>query len=68
MKQISHIFLKDVRRHWPEISASLALLAAFGWKAVFGWTHPGEMAAATGFAFFDYRFLAGFIVVVLPIA
>jgi hypothetical protein len=29
MKQILHIFAKDTRRFWPEISISLALLATF---------------------------------------
>ena len=31
MKQILHIFRKDLRCHWAEIVASLALLAAFTW-------------------------------------
>jgi hypothetical protein len=29
MKQILHIFTKDVRRFWPEILTLLALVAAF---------------------------------------
>jgi len=33
MKQVAHIFAKDVRRHWPEVAASLALLVLFGWTA-----------------------------------
>jgi hypothetical protein len=31
MKQILHIFAKDVRRFWPEILISLAITAAFAW-------------------------------------
>jgi hypothetical protein len=30
MKQVAHILAKDVRRHWPEVAASLAVLALFG--------------------------------------
>jgi hypothetical protein len=29
MNQFLHIFKKDVRRHWPEILISFALLALF---------------------------------------
>ena len=32
MEQTVHIFRKDVRRHWPEIVVSIAVLAAFGWN------------------------------------
>jgi hypothetical protein len=31
MKQILHIFVKDMRRFWPEILVSLAITAAFAW-------------------------------------
>jgi hypothetical protein len=31
MKQVLHIFRKDVRRHWPEIAVSIALAAVYGW-------------------------------------
>lgn len=31
MKQILHIFRKDVRRHWPEILISLSLLGLYAW-------------------------------------
>src|SRR5439155_11374187 len=28
---ILHIFRKDVRQHWPEIGASIAILGAYAW-------------------------------------
>jgi hypothetical protein len=31
MNQVGHIFTKDVRRHWPEIAATLGLTGLFGW-------------------------------------
>ncbi len=37
MGQILHIFRKDVRRHWPEIAVSLALLIAFAWNEPKQW-------------------------------
>ena len=37
MKQILHIFRKDIRRHWPEIVLSLALLVAFAWYEPRNW-------------------------------
>jgi hypothetical protein len=38
MKQILNIFTKDFRHHWREIVASIALLVAFMWLDVRGWT------------------------------
>lgn len=37
MKQIGHIFQKDVRHHWLEILFSLAALAAFAWDQPRQW-------------------------------
>jgi hypothetical protein len=37
MKQVLHIFRKDIRRHWLEIIASLLLLFSFGWKMPMIW-------------------------------
>jgi hypothetical protein len=38
MKQIVHIFRKDVRHHWLEIVVALAVLAAFTWNEPIQWT------------------------------
>lgn len=38
MKQIFHIFRKDVRHHWPEIVLSLALLVAYAVEQPRNWT------------------------------
>jgi hypothetical protein len=35
MKQVVHIFAKDVRQHWPEVAASLAVLTLYGWTAAY---------------------------------
>ena len=40
MKQILHIFRKDVRHHWPEIFASLVLLVAFTAEQPRIWLDP----------------------------
>lgn len=66
MKQVSHIFLKDVRRFWPEIVTSIALLAAFGWNAMRSWGLPEELVAVSG-GWFEYKFLPGVVYVALPV-
>jgi hypothetical protein len=45
MDQILHIFKKDVRRHWPEILISLALLALFTRHELNPWEHTKEASA-----------------------
>jgi len=37
MDQILHVFRKDVRRHWPEIVLSIAILTAFAWNEPSQW-------------------------------
>jgi hypothetical protein len=37
MRQILHIFRKDVRHHWPAICFSLAAIAAFAWREPLRW-------------------------------
>src|SRR5215467_2139358 len=39
MDQILHIFKKDIRRHWPEILISLALLTLYTNRALHPWTN-----------------------------
>jgi hypothetical protein len=49
MKQVLHIFRKDVRRHWLEIIVSLLLLFSFAWKMPMLWTQEprfGEVPLA----------------------
>ena len=41
MKQILHIFKKDIRRHWPEIALSLTVLAAYVWNEPDQWVPRG---------------------------
>src|SRR5215470_15268595 len=42
MKQILHIFKKDIRHHWPEILISLTVLAAYAWNEPKQWA-PREL-------------------------
>jgi hypothetical protein len=51
MRQIVHIFRKDVRHHWPEILLSLALLVAYAMEQPRTWT--GQLV--------ENRFLAGVV-------
>jgi hypothetical protein len=43
MKQIVHIFRKDLRHHWPEVLVSLALLIGFTWDEPGQWLPEREM-------------------------
>src|SRR5215467_6351806 len=45
MTQILHIFRKDIRRHWPEILISLALLALFTRHELSPWQNSAELSA-----------------------
>jgi hypothetical protein len=38
MRQVIHIFRKDVRQRWPEIAFVLAVLVAYAWNAASEWT------------------------------
>src|SRR5690242_10231676 len=67
MKQVFHIFRKDVRHYWPETAASVALVVAFGWNEMRTWAHDDDFAVGIG-GFFGYRFLSGFVVALVPIA
>ncbi|HKF01536.1 MAG TPA: hypothetical protein VKB49_04455 [Candidatus Sulfotelmatobacter sp.] len=72
MNQVWNIFRKDVRHHWPEIAASLALLVAFAWFEIRSWSQFGD--AATGAAavdvlfFFRSRMLPGLVSFLLPVS
>jgi hypothetical protein len=58
MKQIIHIFRKDVRHLWREIAASLALLAIYVWSEPATWGYP-ETARSS---------IAAFLTELLPIS
>ena len=67
MNQIWNIFRKDCRHYWREGSASIALLGAFGWNEVRGWTYREDLSfPSTGL--FSYKFLSGAIDVLVPVA
>ena len=61
MKQIIHIFKKDVRHHWLEIVLCQAALLGYVWHELHGW-EADEIYL--GFA----RFLPSAIISILPIA
>src|SRR6202165_4000874 len=69
MKQIFNIFQKDLRRYWREIAASVALLAAYAWYDVKGWSgESGVAPSGTIGGFVDQQFLSGLVTVLLPVA
>jgi hypothetical protein len=51
MKQILAIFLKDARRFWPEIAASLAVTAALVMVYPTQWRSGDHMAGAVSYSF-----------------
>jgi hypothetical protein len=51
MIQFLHIFKKDVRRRWPEILISFALLALFTRRELHLWRSPLESASISPFFF-----------------
>ncbi len=66
MKQILNIFRKDLRRHWRESAVSVALLIAYAWNEVKGWSGEGNVAAYGIGGLISYRFLSELVVVLLP--
>ena len=44
MRQIFHIFRKDVRHHWIEVLSSLAILTAYAWQILWHWGEPEPLA------------------------
>jgi len=49
--RVWNIFRKDVRHHWREIAASVALVAAMAWSDISEWMHPDSMVSAPFAAF-----------------
>lgn len=52
MDQILRIFKKDIRRHWPEILLSLALLALYTNRALHPWNLLDSYSFSRSFYFF----------------
>src|ERR1700730_6309594 len=67
MRQVFHIFLTDVRHYWRETAVSVGLVLAFGWNEMRGWSHERDFAVGLG-GFFNYEFLSGLIVALVPTA
>src|SRR5438128_955136 len=69
MKQILHIFQKDVRRYWREVAISIALVAAFARNELQSWAGG---SGAVGFSdirgLLTDRFLSSSVDILLPIA
>jgi hypothetical protein len=51
MSKILHIFKKDIRRHWPEILISLALLALYTRRELHLWQNSSDMFFSSPFSF-----------------
>lgn len=66
MTQVWNIFRKDVRHHWPEIVASLALVAAFVWAEMGEWSQL--RARAFGGGAILYGILSGIAVPLTPVS
>ena len=67
MKQVWNIFAKDIRRHWREVAASLALLVAFAWLEVRSWPHNERMSLAF-LDMFASQILPGLVTALVPIS
>ena len=67
MKQVWNIFRKDFCHHWPSVAASAAVLVAFAWSEVRGWSHDDAMASALSWILAS-RFLPGLVVALVPIS
>jgi hypothetical protein len=64
--QVWNIFRKDLRHHWPEIAASMALLAGFVWIEVHEWARRGSVAF--GVDSFVHGLLAQVVVPLVPVS
>ena len=63
MSKILHIFKKDVRRHWPEILISLALLAVYTRRELHFWQTSAQYDGISPFFFLlSGRYIPFFLV------
>ncbi|MGD0893836.1 MAG: hypothetical protein ABR923_20125 [Terracidiphilus sp.] len=71
MSQILHIFLKDTRRFWAEISLSVAITAAFAWIYPQQWLSADHIQGAMGnrgVVGYQIQIIGGFLFVFVPIS
>ena len=69
MKQVFHVFKKDVRHYWREGAASIALMAVFAWYDMRSWAvNERAFGYARGLFFLDDTFLSGLASVLLPVS
>jgi hypothetical protein len=61
MTQILHIFRRDIRRHWPEILISLALLALFTRHELNPWQNSAELSAFSSISPFFFALSGRYI-------
>ena len=69
MKQILHIFVKDVRQFWGEIFLSVAITAAFVWYFPYQWTGADRMHAVMGnhlLVPYTAQFLGSILIYLVP--
>jgi len=69
MNQVTHIFAKDTRRHWPEIAISLLVTAAWVWMTPYSWDWRPENTPTQGaqVALVAMMFLAGLAAALVPV-
>lgn len=69
MNQVTHIFAKDARRHWPEIAISLAVTTTWVWMTPYSWAWrpPNIPTAGAQAALVGLLFLAGLSAALLPV-
>ncbi|HYM76905.1 MAG TPA: hypothetical protein VE377_13085 [Candidatus Dormibacteraeota bacterium] len=67
MNQVLNIFRKDIRHHWKEIAASLALLLGFMWMQLQEWAHSDVKAYDLG-SIAIFGFLGQLVVPLVPIS
>lgn len=66
MKQVWHIFKKDVRHHWPEIAITLLLLIPYVRNEVRSWEYGNDTAYGLG-AMFALGFFDGLVGWLIPL-
>src|SRR5215467_389552 len=62
MSKILHVFKKDIRRHWPEILISLALLALYTRRELDSWQTSLQDEAISPLSLFFGRYIGFFLV------
>lgn len=68
MNQVTHIFAKDTRRHWPEITVVLAITALFAWLYPHTWMPQQNGAAMVMLSGQGLAGLAALVKVLMPVS